>query len=569
MIRSSLAAQWFEMAPIALTCLVVAAVLVGCDRRTKPPETRTASVEDQGDQLRGDRAEKPLVGALVAVPQPNLSIIADEIRQQIEARQVELEQLRGRAAVPAGQLATACGQLGMLYHTYRMFDAAEACYRNAHLLAPDVYRWPHYLGFLCRTQQAPEEAIAAFEQALKLRPDAVPTLTYLAEMYLETSQPQRAAELFARALATEPSCATAIVGLGKVAMTQRDYAAAVEHFKKALKLQPRATAIHYSLAMAYRGLGDLDQAKAHLARRGEDASRVADPLIAELPRLRIGARFHENRGLAAGKAGQLEAAIKELRKAVEEDPNVVSTRVNLGTALTLAGQPEAAMEQYRAAIRLKPNFAQAYYNLAVVLGQQGDGQAAIKEFRKATELDPQYFNARLGLAEQLLREGDYRGAAEQYALAVKIDPRHQATRLAEAVSLARAGDYPAARTRLEEARRVLPKSMIVAHGMARLLAAAPDAKVRDGQRAVPLALAVFQTRKSTKHAATVAMAYAEVGQFEEAIRWQKQAVAVAQKSGETDQLPRLRENLAHYVTHQPCRLPWPPEMASHANPPVK
>ena len=82
------------------------------------------------------------------MPQPNLGIIADGVRQQIEARQAELERLRGRGDVPAGQLATAYGQLGMLYHTYRMFDAAEACYRNAQLFAPDVYRWAHYLGFL-------------------------------------------------------------------------------------------------------------------------------------------------------------------------------------------------------------------------------------------------------------------------------------------------------------------------------------------------------------------------------------------------------------------------------------
>jgi tetratricopeptide (TPR) repeat protein len=555
-----------KLPSIALASLLVLLTgpLAGCHRRAGSPEARTSSAPGPGDESHGGPAEPDRAPTSVAVPQPNLGIIADGVRQQIEARQAELERLRGRGDVPAGQLATAYGQLGMLYHTYRMFDAAEACYRNAHLFAPDVYRWPHYLGFLCRAQKAPEEAIAAFEQALKVRPDAAPTLTYLAEIYLETSQPQRAAELFARALATAPTCATAIVGLGKVAMAERDYSAAVEQFEKALKLQPGATAVHYSLAMAYRGLGDLDQAKAHLAKRGEDASRVADPLIAELPRLRIGARFHENRGLAAGKTGQLEAAIKELRKAVEVDPNVVSTRVNLGTALTLAGQPEAAMEQYRAALRLQPNFAQAYYNLAVVLGQQGNGEAAIKEFRQAVELDPQYVNASLGLAEQLLRESDYRGAAEQYAQAVKIDPRHQAARRAEAVSLARAGDYAAARTRFEEARRVLPKSMIVAHGMARLLAAAPDAKVRDGQRALPLALAVFQTRKSTKHAATVAMAYAEVGQFEEAIRWQKQAVAVAQESGQTDQLPWLRAHLASYVNHQPCRLPWPPEVPSQA-----
>ena len=82
---------------------------------------------------------------------------------------------------------------------------------------------------------------------------------------------------------------TSIVGLRKIAMAQRDFSAAVAHLERALKLQPGATAIHYSLAMAYRGLGDLNQAQAHLEERGEDLARVDDPLIAELP-----PRLHDN-----------------------------------------------------------------------------------------------------------------------------------------------------------------------------------------------------------------------------------------------------------------------------------
>ena len=136
-------------------------------------------------------------------------------------------------------------------------------------------------------------------------------------------------------------------------------------------------------------------------------------------------------------------------------------------------------------------------------------------------------------------------------------PEVTAARLGQAVALARAGRYADARARLEQARKVLPESMVLAHALARLLAACPDQTVRDGPSAVQLALAAFKIRQSIDHAETVAMAYAEVGQYEEAQRWQGRAVAAAQEARRDDLLPALRENLAGYQRREPCRVPWP------------
>ena len=50
-------------------------------------------------------------------------------------------------------------------------------------------------------------------------------------------------------------------------MSKRSYAEAVDHFEKTLAQVPEANRVHYSLAMAYRGLGDVDKVKAHLPNR--------------------------------------------------------------------------------------------------------------------------------------------------------------------------------------------------------------------------------------------------------------------------------------------------------------
>ena len=98
--------------------------------------------------------------------------------------------------------------------------------------------------------------------------------------------------------------------------------------------------------------------------------------------------------------------------------------------------------------------------------------------------------------------------------------------------------------------------MTLAHAMARVLAACPDDSVRNGPAALKLALAVFRTKNSVSHAETVAMAHAEVGQYDEAIRWQRQALAAAKDADLVAVLPRLRKNLSLYESRRPCRVPW-------------
>ena len=60
-----------------------------------------------------------------------------------------------------------------------------------------------------------------------------------------------------------------MVGLGKIAASQKDFDTAIRHFEAALSLQPKATAIHYPLALAYRGKGDLEKATDPCCRSGE------------------------------------------------------------------------------------------------------------------------------------------------------------------------------------------------------------------------------------------------------------------------------------------------------------
>ncbi|MEO1088900.1 MAG: tetratricopeptide repeat protein, partial [Acidobacteriota bacterium] len=122
--------------------------------------------------------------------------------------------------------------------------------------------------------------------------------------------------------------------------------------------------------------------------------------------------------------------------------------------------------------------------------------------------------AHIALGRRLLMEGQPGPAATAFGKAASINPEHVAARVEEAQSLILTGRYADARRRLEDGLARLPKAAEIAHALARLLATAPDAAVRDGDRALNLAGGVLEAYPWPSHAETYVMALAELGRFD-------------------------------------------------------
>jgi cytochrome c-type biogenesis protein CcmH/NrfG len=124
------------------------------------------------------------------------------------------------------------------------------------------------------------------------------------------------------------------------------------------------------------------------------------------------------------------------------------------------------------------------------------------------------------------------------------------------MTLVRLRRYESARDRLSEATRLHPGEAAFVLSLARLLAAAPDDRVRDGERATALMQALPEDQKRLDLGETMAMTLAESGRFEEAAAWQRRAIAAAREAGQADLAQRMAGNLKLYEARRPCRTPW-------------
>lgn len=652
----------------------------------------------------------PASAQLLPVPEPSLDGMDGAVRRQLTEARAELDVLAGRPGADAARLAESYGDLGRLYLAYDLPAPAEACLANARRLEPENVLWPYLLGVLYQKDRRVDDALASFEAALALDPDDLAILIRLGQVQLERAEPAKAKARFAEALtrAADAGGAAAVrAGLGKALAAEGDAAGAVRELEAALAVEPGASSLRYPLALAYRELGRLDDARRHLAERGPEEPSFPDPRYDEVRGLATGAGVHllaGNRALGRGDVaqalaeyelavaadprsvparealattlagqGDAEGAILHYTAALEVEPDNFLVRHNLGTVLARSGRPEDAVEHFRRALVLVPeepavlyklarNLARtgrldeaqrryrelialqpedgagaergndlyaaarfelseilfgtgryreaaallrelvaedpsrswAHLSLGVALQASGNEPGAMAEYRAVLEagtarpeeriqaqiglgrllarrqdhggakesfraalgLDPGHPGAHRGLAEMSAREGSYDEAASHYREVVERLPGDEDARLGLAYVLLLAERDAAARRGLEEALRALPDSARLRHLMARVLAASDDGEVRDGDRALALALALYENERRPEHAETVAMALAELGRFDEAVEWQKRSIGEAESSGEGRRVPALRRRLELYEKGEPCRAPW-------------
>ncbi len=298
------------------------------------------------------------------------------------------------------------------------------------------------------------------------------------------------------------------------------------YLEEVLARDPKAASVHYPLSLAYRALGDTAKAEEHLRLRANHEILPADPLMVDLEGLLESSQTYETQGIRALEREDWPAAADQFRKGLALAPDSPALHHRLGTALSMMGDRDAARQQFEDAVRLSPDYFLAQYSLGVILQADGRHRDAIARFSEALRARPIYTEARLRLASSLRRSGRTAEALSEYEQVLSTNAELTEARVGHAMALVQLGRYGEARGRLEAAAQSGPDQAVFTHGLARLLATAPDDRVRDGQRAMTLVQQLLVQGRTLELGETMAMTLAEQGQYERAASVQRSSWAL-------------------------------------------
>lgn len=200
----------------------------------------------------------------------------------------------------------------------------------------------------------------------------------------------------------------------------------------------------------------------------------------------------------------------------------------LGSLLLEDKQVDAARAAYEEAALLNPDDLRIRADLGRLTNSTGNLADAEQQFREALRINPDDADALRMLAFNLVQQEKFPAAAPMFARLVQASPQDAKLRVQFATVLDNAGRAGEAVEQYKQVLALSPKTLNAANGIARIRASHPDATLRNGKEALALGQRLCQmtANKVPGYLDTLAMAHAELGQFEQALETARMALTL-------------------------------------------
>jgi tetratricopeptide (TPR) repeat protein len=211
------------------------------------------------------------------------------------------------------------------------------------------------------------------------------------------------------------------------------------------------------------------------------------------------------------------------------DPETAGEFVHRGVRYLEKGEHEKAVAAFTAAIELDPRLLPAYMNRGGAYAALGRLDLAVADYSSVLQIAPHDDLARWALymrAQMYDLQEDHDQAIADYTEIIRLDPQDPVNFCNRGNAYVAKRDFERAIADLTEAVRVGPDEPTAHHSLAWLLATCREPRFRDGQKAMAHARKACELTdwSDTSYFFSLAAAYAEVGQFDEAVKWQKKAL---------------------------------------------
>lgn len=399
-------------------------------------------------------------------------------------------------------------------------DEAVAAYRRALGLNPNSAATHFNMGTLMSNAGAYAEAersyllaighqarYAAAHKELGISATHADAENSLGVVLEKTGRPQEAAARYAAAIRGEPDAFDPYNNLGRLLVESGRPAEGASLLRTALRLRPESVPALFNLALAIERQG-----------YGNDALALYGRVLKARPDY---TRALNNAGVILARLGRHAEAIPLFERALRVAPDDAGAHNNLGLTLMRLGRTTEALPHFLRSAQIDHRNTAALFNLSLAYMQTGRPDQAAISCSRVLAIDPNHFNARTGLAAALDASGRTAEAAEHFRLALKSRPNS-------------------------------PQAL---GGLALILATDTDAGLRNGAEAVRLAEQACKLTGNRSYTLldTLAAAYAEAGQFADAVKTARLAADLAAKAGDKQFAQAANERGKLYQADRPWR----------------
>jgi tetratricopeptide (TPR) repeat protein len=445
-----------------------------------------------------------------------------------------------------------------------------------------------------------EEAMADYSHCIRLAPNDTQAYVYRAALLFQMERYTEAVADYSAIIQIDPDRVDLYTWLGASRALSGDHDGAIPDLEVALRSDPRNTRTIYYYGLAWAGKGKHDRAIAEFTRamdlesqqtppkddayaylfdaRGSswfaqgDFDRAITDYTEAIRRAPLMVEYLVNRAAAYREKKQYDQALKDYDAAAFVEPHGTRVPIQRSLVLHLKGRQAEAIAALDEVIRLHPEDAK-------LLGEYAQAFARIKELDRgivcldtAIRVEPEDAKHLVNRSSFWLSKGEYDKtiadcdevirrqpadvtayslrAAARYKLsqydetiadcdeALALEPQNVFARLQRGRAWYEESLYEKAAADFEAAAKVAPKSLDVLRARASFWSYCPEARFRNGARALEAATIACESTgwKDAHSLCVLSFALAETGDFDGAVARLKKSIEL-----ETDEPLRKRE----------------------------
>ena len=261
---------------------------------------------------------------------------------------------------------------------------------------------------------------------------------------------------------------------------------------------------------------------------------------------------HKLLGSALYKQGNFEDAISHYKESLRLRPNHTNVEGDIGLALLSLGRYDEAAVQFRKALMLKGDTQKWHSSLAITLDKLGRLDEAIEHYRQALKLKSDDPIMHKNLATVLCRKGNFEEAIKDYEDWLRLNPNQAEIVKNMGNIYLMAGKTKQAIDCWAKAVELKPDFSEALNNLAWTLSTTKDNDLKNLSDAVKYAQRACKLTdyKQAELLDTLAVTYAAVGSFPEAIETAEKAIELAKAADKKDLAEEIQKRLELYKASQ-------------------